>query len=194
MYEYRKLTPAQRAQLRAHRRQFGFPLHAPPHFPEGKLTYLLTAATLEHQPLIANAARRADFAAKLLATLAGTEIHAWVVLPNHYHLLVSLDLAVFRQRIRTLHSGIATQWNREDQTARRKIWYRFSDRVIRNERHYFAALNYIHANPVKHGYVKRADEWPDSSVHEYLEKWGREYLVELWQNYPVGEMGKGWDD
>jgi putative transposase len=176
MYEYRKLTPAQRAQLRAHRRQLGFPLHAPPHFPEGKRTYLLTAATFEHRPFMTNENRRADFAAKLLGACTGAEVHAWVVLPNHYHLLVSLDLAVFGQRIRTLHSGIATQWNREDSTLGRPIWCRFSDRVIRNERHYFAALNYIHANPAKHGYVKRADDWLQSSVHEYLEKWGREYL------------------
>jgi putative transposase len=197
MYEYRKLTETQRKELLAQRRARGFPLHAPPHFPDGRVTYLLTAATFEHQPFINSSTRRADFTAKLiglLASLPNTELHAWVVLPNHYHLLASLDLAAYRKRVRSLHSGIATQWNREDQTPGRQVWFRFSDRAIRGERHYYATLNYIHANPVKHRYVKRADDWLESSIHEHLRRWGRQYLVELWEKYPVDKMGEGWDD
>ena len=29
-------------------------------------------------------------------------------------------------------------------------------------------MNYIHFNPVKHGYVTRASDWPYSSVHRYI--------------------------
>ena len=29
---------------------------------------------------------------------------------------------------------------------------------------------YIHWNPVKHGYVRRAQEWPYSTFHRYVEK------------------------
>ena len=74
------------------------------------------------------------------------------------------------------------------------MWYRFQDRQIRGERHYFASLNYIHANPVKHGCVAKATEWPHSSFHEYLAKYGREVLADLWREYPVDEYGKTWDD
>jgi len=40
--------------------------------------------------------------------------------------------------------------------------------VIRDERDYGRHVDYIHHNPVKHGYVKRAVEWPYSSIHRYI--------------------------
>ena len=76
----------------------------------------------------------------------------------------------------------------------RKVWYRYSDRLIRSERHHWASVNYIHYNPVKHGYVKKATDWPWVSAHEYLEAHGREWLAQTWTAYPVKDYGKGWDD
>ena len=61
--------------------------------------------------------------------------------------------------------GGPLNWNREDGIPNRKVWYRFSDRGMRSEGHFFASINYIHANPVKHGYVEKATEWPWSSLH-----------------------------
>ncbi len=125
----------------------------------------------------------------------GGEISGWAILPNHYHLLIRVPLLkTFGIMVRKLHSGVATQWNREDGTPGRQVWYRYRDRRIRGERHYYASLNYINANPVKHGYVQLADEWTCSSIHGYLESFGREYLRELWLEYPPRNMGKGWDD
>jgi len=125
---------------------------------------------------------------------ADIDILAWVVLPNHYHLLIEGDLRLFARRIARLHNGTATQWNREDGTPGRKVWHQFSDRVIRSERHYYASLNYIHANPVKHGYAPLAQDWPWSSFGFYLDMIGRERLAEWWREYPVDDYGKGWDE
>ena len=30
-------------------------------------------------------------------------------------------------------------------------------------------VDYIHFNPVKHGHVTRAADWPYSSIHRYIE-------------------------
>jgi putative transposase len=196
MYQYRHLSDAQKAEVRHQRILRGTPLHAPPHYPDGKKNYILTAACYEHQPILQRENRRREFQARLVDGLSRESwaiIHAWVILPNHYHLLASVDLETFREWIRILHSKVATEWNREDKTSGRKVWYRFQDRSIRNEHHYFASLNYIHANPVKHGYAAKADEWKSSSIHSYLDQFGRETLVQLWKNYPVDDYGKGWD-
>jgi putative transposase len=64
---------------------------------------------------------------------------------------------------------------------------------MRSERHYFATLNYIHNNPVKHGYVQKWQDWPFSSAREYLEKVGFEMASTIWKEYPVLDFGKGWD-
>lgn len=73
------------------------------------------------------------------------------------------------------------------------MWYRYSDRQIRSQAHYYASLNYIHINPVKHGYVEKPLNWPCSSVHWYLEHFGIEWLRETWKKHPVGDYGRGWD-
>jgi len=167
------MTPEQRAAVVAERKARGFPCHTPPHFDEGVNTYMLTAACFEHQRILSTDSRLNEFSEALVcgveADIKG-KLYAWVILRNHYHLLAELDLAIFRQWVGRLHNGKSTQWNREDGTPGRKVWYRFSDRRIRNYRHLYASLNYIHFNPVKHKYVYNAGDWPWSSIHEYLER------------------------
>ena len=74
------------------------------------------------------------------------------------------------------------------------MWYHFTDRKIRNEVHYWKAINYIHYNPIKHGWAEKMDDWSESSFHDYYEDCGREWLVEKWKEYQIGNFGKGWDD
>jgi putative transposase len=190
------MTPEQRAQAVAERRGRKLPWHGPPHFEAEEGTYVLSAACFEHRELISPVSRLDEFSETLLDGLEKlrSKVHAWVVMPNHYHVLAEVDLIQYRRRIARLHNGKSTQWNREDGAVGRKVWHRFSDRRVRNERHFYASLNYLHANPVKHGYAKKADEWPWSSLHGCLDSLGREKLVELWREYPVLEYGRGWDD
>ena len=192
MYDYHKLTLAGRKALLTERRDRGLPLHAPPHYPDGRQTYILTAACYGHRPVISTESRRITLRDGFLS--APAEVHAWVILPNHYHLLATANLAQFRQWVRLFHSRLAKDWNREDAAKGRQVWYRFQDRQIRGVRHYFASLNYIHANPSKHGCVAKATEWPHSSLHEYLAKYGQDVLADLWREYPVDEYGKKWDE
>jgi len=199
MYEYREMTAAERAKVLASRKLHLCPWHAPPHFEQTQGVYLISAACYEHRPILVTEARRSEWEAAMVDRLGqeGPEkidIRAWVVLPNHYHVLMEGDLHIFTRRIARLHNGTATQWNREDGTPGRKVWHRFSDRVIRSERHYYASLNYIHANPVKHGHATTADAWAWSSLPLYLDLLGRERLAEWWREYPVADFGKGWDE
>jgi putative transposase len=55
-------------------------------------------------------------------------------------------------------------------------------------------VNYIHHNPVKHGYAEKWEDWPFSSASGFLEEVGREQAVEFWKRYPVLDYGRGWDD
>jgi putative transposase len=197
MYEYRRMTPQQQRKAVEARRRAGQPWHAPPHFNQTGGQYFISAACYEHQSIMQTPDRRSEWENALIAGVAdldGARLDGWVVLPNHYHMLVACDLRVLAGWLGRLHNGKATQWNREDDTPGRKVWHRFSDRSIRSERHYYASLNYLHANPVKHGYVADASDWPWSSLGRYLEQLGRERLVEWWTQFPIDDYGKGWDD
>jgi putative transposase len=198
-YEYRRLNPEERRALVQQRIARGFPAHRPPHLERGEGYYLLTAAVYEHKALIEPAARRDQFRDALLAAFSpedGTiEIVAWVVLPNHYHLLAWLpSLRIVAPIFNQLHGRTSRQWNLEDNQQGRKVWYRYSDRAIRNESHFYRAINYIHTNPVRHGYAQRSRDWPWSSLEDYIEAMGIEWLEATWRGYPVEDFGSGWDE
>ncbi len=197
MYAYRKMTQEERQQILKTRRERGFPLHAPPHFYDIAGEYLITTACYEHHPIFADPDDLAWLEAEVLTALSEAHLScsAWVFLPNHYHLLLETkSLAIVSEVLRLLHSRIATTINGQQHQRGRKVWYRYTDRKIRSERHHFASVNYIHYNPVKHGYVDRMRDWPWSSVHTYWEDKGKDWLSDTWKNYPLKNYGTGWDD
>jgi putative transposase len=95
---------------------------------------------------------------------------AWVVMPNHAHVLLTEQLGwplgrvVHGWKSFTAHAinGLTGESGR--------LWEPdYWDRGIRNERHYAAAVEYIHNNPVKAGLVARAEDWPWSSARKYAQ-------------------------
>lgn len=196
MYEYRKLSPEQKAEVVRQRLQKGYPPHSPPHPIPDSSHYLLTATCYEHKHRLNSPPRRQELLSQLFETFTQENIAilAWVVLPNHYHLLTeTVDFKWLSKKIRLIHGRTAYQWNQEDQITG-KMWYSYSDRAIRSEKHYYTALNYIHYNPVKHNLVTSPYNWQESSVHWYLQKKGRDWLRNCWLEYPISDYGKGWDD
>ncbi|WP_372794816.1 transposase [Pontiella sp.] len=199
MYTWRKLTEQQRAQLLARRKKLRRPWHTPPHFePDTRHSFHLTAACYEHAPLIgSDSGRLSEFESALVDLLSSgaSVLHAWCVLPNHWHALIHTDdlLAVVKQ-VGRLHGRTSFQWNQEDGAKGRTCWHGCSDRRIRSVRHFYVVRNYIHHNPVKHGYVEKWEDWPYSSAREFIEQTGRDEVLRQWRDFPVLEMGRDWDD
>jgi putative transposase len=54
-------------------------------------------------------------------------------------------------------------------------------------------MNYIHHNPVKHGYVDNWSDWLWSSAAQFLERVGRQRALEIWRKFPILDYGKKWD-
>ena len=197
MYLWRKLNDKQRKELLESRRFNHRPWHSPLHAENQSGCYLLTAACYEHHHVIGlNPERLANFSEQLLKVLdAHSEtIHAWCVLPNHYHALVlTRKLPELLHDIGLLHGRTAFEWNGEDCMRGRKVWFNCAETGMKSERHFWASLNYVHHNPVHHGYVHQWQDWPFSSGAAFLEKAGREKAAELWKEYPILDYGKNWD-
>jgi putative transposase len=64
---------------------------------------------------------------------------------------------------------------------------------MKSDRHFWATVNYVHHNPVHHGYVQQWQDWPFSSGGSLVEQLGRERVAQLWQEYPITDYGKSWD-
>jgi putative transposase len=116
-------------------------------------------------------------------------------LPNHYHALIQTENVLkLLFEIGRLHGRLAFQWNDEDNARGRKVFYGATERSMRTERHYWATLNYIHHNPVRHGYVKRWQDWRWSSASQFIATYGRDEAERIWREYPIRDYGAGWDD
>jgi putative transposase len=197
MYRYRGLSDSERREVLQHRRQTGQPLHSPPHEYEGQGWFFITAATFEHRPLFREETDREWLLRDLFLELEQAQLDcaAWVVLPNHYHLLLRCEsLRQVATALGRVHGRTSREINLRMRTTGARRWYRFSDRMIRGDRHYFTSLNYIHFNPVKHGYVESPEEWASTSLHWYVEHWGHDAVEACWASYPVLAYGAGWDD
>jgi len=198
-YLWRQLTPKKRTELLVWLKDRGHPWHSPPHRPNfGHHRFLISASCYEHHHYIGESPERTDnFSRDLLAVFTAhtSQTFAWCVLPNHYHALVeALDLKLLLHELGLLHGRTSHAWNGEENARDRKVFFRAVERAMRSDRHYWATLNYVHHNPVRHGYVERWTDWRWSSAVEYLAQTGVQEAKRIWQNYPIRDYGKSWDD
>jgi len=115
------------------------------------------------------------------------EMEACVILPEHLHCIWRLpeadnDFSTRWRLIKSYFSRHVLTGERISNSRKRKqergIWQRrFWEHLIRDDKDYQQHFDYIHYNPVKHGYVRQAKDWPYSSFHlwvkrkVYLEHW-----------------------
>jgi putative transposase len=125
-------------------------------------------------------------------------VHGWVVLPDHLHCILELPAgdADFALRWRLIKRGFSKALPRverrsdiRERRGERGIWQRrFWEHVIRDDADYASHMDYIHANPVKHGLVERVRDWPYSTFHRLVER-GVYPLDWMGGNEAVGSYG-----
>jgi putative transposase len=118
---------------------------------------VVTAGTYQKQPVLRTDAKLelVHDALLVLAGRYGWALHAWAVLPNHYHFVgVPEDAKSLAAFVRHLHSDTARRLNRMHSARGRRVWYQYWDTQITFENSYMARLKYVHWNPVKHGLVR----------------------------------------
>lgn len=121
------------------------------------------------------------------------EIVAWVILPDHMHAIWSLPEgdADFSGRWSLIKAGFSRAISRTEGVSpsrrgkrERGVWQRrFWEHLIRDDNDLRRHVDYVHINPVKHGHVERASDWPHSSIHRYI-KAG--WVTAEWASDPDG--------
>ena len=124
-----------------------------------------------------------DHIDQLLASIHGVrEVHpfgliALVVLPDHLHAVMRLPEGDhrysmrwrlikrdFTARLLTLGLEFAARGNGERELWARRFW----ESTIRDPASLARRIDYLHFNPVKHGYVRHVVDWPHSSFHAFV--------------------------
>jgi putative transposase len=147
-------------------------------------TYFFTLVTHLRRPILTNEVVR-------LALRQGIQrarqtlpfqIEAWVLLPDHLHAVWTLPSdddnyaarwAIIKRQVSTL---CGKQFNEIEELSASKqkrkesgIWQRrYWEHQIRDDLDFQRHMDYLHWNPVKHGYVRNVADWPFSSFHRLV--------------------------
>ena len=143
-------------------------------------TYLFTATLLDRQADLLTR-HIDDLRAAVRATRALRPFHidAWVVLPDHLHCIWTLPPgdADFSNRWKAIKIRFVQALPRDEPRSdvrvangERGIWQRrFWEHAIRDEDDYARHFDYVHINPVKHGWAASVREWPYSTFQRWVE-------------------------
>jgi putative transposase len=172
-------------------------------------TYFFTVVTYE---------RRRIFGSEEIVHLLGDVMRAvrealpfhtiaMAVLPDHIHCVWSLPAADldYSTRWKKIKRDFTVRWIERGgadasvslprhSRGERGIWQRrFWEHLVRDEADLERCCDYIHYNPVKHGYAATPADWPWSTFARFVESgdyppdWGRTMPSSLTNNLPMGE-------
>ena len=113
---------------------------------------------------------------------------AWVLMNNHFHLLLQTPEANLSAGMHDLNSGYATWFNRRHQRAGSLFQGRFKGILVEDESYCWTLSRYIHLNPVRAKMVQRPEEHAWSSYPHYLRSRGAPDWLD-WQSV-LAEIGK----
>jgi len=96
------------------------------------------------------------------------ELIAWVILDDHFHFILDPRDNDPSRLLQRLKMSFAAYYRKRMEMHSGRVWQnRFWDHIIRDQTDLSRYIDYIHFNPVKHGYVNRPGECQYSSFNEY---------------------------
>jgi putative transposase len=146
--------------------------HTPHHIDLPGSIYMITAGTHQKKMMFGSSRKLALLEDVIMdrCKAIGWKLAAWVILPNHYHILAQspIERLSLDRLIRGIHSKSALLINRLDNSLGRKVWYNYFDTCVRSKDEYYARMKYILENPEKHGIVSDYREYRFSSYETSL--------------------------
>jgi putative transposase len=147
-------------------------------------TFFFTVVSYRRRPILCDDDIRGALrlAVRNVRNIRPFSIDGWVLLPDHLHCIWTLpegdsdystrwlqikrSVSLFSPQARLdarLMNG-SVRKHREAAIWQRRFW----EHQIRDEIDFERHLDYIHFNPVKHGYANSVLDWPYSTFHRYL--------------------------
>jgi len=115
-------------------------------------------------------------------------ILAYCLMPNHWHLVLypraDGDLSKFLQRITLTHTQ---RYRARTRTVGYGHLYqgRYKSLLVQGDQHFLALVRYVERNAKRAALVKRAEDWPWSSV--YARRYGDENRKKMLSRWPIAE-------
>jgi putative transposase len=157
----------------------------------------VTFSCYQRLPLLGDSRTRDAFAERLEAERVrlGFSVIAWVVMPEHVHLVIVPVDGALGPVLRGVKQGfsrmVLDRWRERsapvfgslvDPRGVTRFWQRGGgyDRNIRDQKELVEKIRYTHENPVRRGLVQREEDWAWSSARDYR---GGKGVVEIWRGW-----------
>ncbi|OGF67981.1 MAG: hypothetical protein A2Y62_22070 [Candidatus Fischerbacteria bacterium RBG_13_37_8] len=95
-------------------------------------------------------------------------IHGYVLMRNHFHLLIETPAANIGQAMHYLNGAFAWYFNRKYWRVGHLFQARYSSHLIEKESYLYMASRYIHRNPLRKNICKHLQAYPWSSYGQYI--------------------------
>jgi putative transposase len=113
---------------------------------------------------------------RLLVDLARTvrrccwSVYAFVVLSNHFHLVLKTPQPNLARGMQTFLSAYANSWSRRHRFSGHVFQGRYRTELVEDETYLWTVTRYVHLNPVRAGLAEHPSAWPWSSYPGYADR------------------------
>jgi len=148
---------------------------------------------IERRSIFLSDADRNDFLSRLalLSEEGCLKVYAWVLLPNHFHLLCKTGKMPLSANMRRLLTGYAVRFNLRHKRSGHLFQNRYKSIVCQEDSYLTELVRYIHLNLMRAGIAKSLGELNRSPWSGHSALMG--YQKRLWQDteYVLSYFGKG---
>ena len=106
-------------------------------------------------------------------------LHAYVLMDNHYHLILETPEANLSQTMQNINTSYTVYVNRRRGRSGHLFQGRFKCIIVDKDAYLVTLSRYIHLNPVRAAIVERPEDYRWSSYRYYRESARKESLVDL---------------
>jgi putative transposase len=121
----------------------------------------------------------------------GWRVYAFVILPNHFHVVLKTPQPNLARGMQTFLSSYANAWARRHRFCGHVLQGRYRTELVEDETYLWTVTRYVHLNPVRAGLVEHPAGWRWSSYPGYAHRGRRiewvasDELLASWE----GEFG-----
>ena len=98
-----------------------------------------------------------------VVTMFRWQVHAWVLMGNHFHLVVETPDPTLSRGMRQLNGIYTQRFNARHERVGHLFQGRFKALLVERQTHLLELSRYLVLNPVRAGIVAQAGDWPGSS-------------------------------
>ncbi|MCG3150667.1 MAG: hypothetical protein PCFJNLEI_04158 [Verrucomicrobiae bacterium] len=121
----------------------------------------------------------------------GVRLHAYCLMPNHYHLLLDTPQANLSQAVGWLQVTYTVRFNRRHRRSGHLFQGRFKAQLIEADEYAQGLVEYVHLNPVRpRQKAARLDPARAGELDDY--RWSSHRVYAGWERKPVGWLCRDW--